>query len=81
VALGSLWCGGTVAVLAANNVAAVTAVYAAILAVGVIAGVIAFGWARRTRHERRLWHNMHNTDTVAIVLELEECVRELEQTR
>jgi hypothetical protein len=58
----------------------VTAVYAAILAVGVIAGVIAFAWARRTRRERRLWHATHNTDTVAIVLELEECVRELEQT-
>jgi hypothetical protein len=57
-----------------------TAVYAAMLGVGIIAAVVAVVWARLTRHERRIFHNTNRTDQVAIVLELEECVRELEQT-
>jgi hypothetical protein len=58
-----------------------TAVYAAMLGVGIVAAVVATIWARRTRHERRIFRQTNRTDQVAIVLELEECVRELEQAR
>ena len=41
--------------------------------------MVAVVWARRTRHARKLWISSRRTDAVAIVLELEDCVRELEQ--
>ena len=41
---------------------------------------VAAVWAWRTRHQRRVWRNTrHDTAKAAIVLELEEKVRELEQ--
>ncbi len=49
-------------------------------AVGAVLCVIGAVWALRTRHARRVWRRtQHNASTVAIVLELEEKVRELEQ--
>ena len=56
-----------------------TAVYAGMLGVGIVAAIVATVWARRTRHERHIFRHTNRTDQVAIVLELEECVRELEQ--
>jgi len=42
--------------------------------------VVAAVWAWRTRHQRRVWRNTrHDTAKAAIVLELEEKVRELER--
>jgi hypothetical protein len=56
-----------------------TALFATLLGLGLALLVLAAIWALRTRHERRLWHRTrHNTEKVAIVLELEEHVRELE---
>jgi predicted acyltransferase len=49
------------------------------LGLGIAIVVVSFLWARRTRHERKLWRASRRADTVAIVLELEECVRELDQ--
>jgi hypothetical protein len=56
-----------------------TAVYAAMLGVGIVAALVAIIWTLRTRRERRIFRKTNRTDQVAIVLELEECVRELEQ--
>jgi len=47
---------------------------------GGVLCVVAAVWAWRTRHQRRVWRNTrHDTAKAAIVLELEEKVRELEQ--
>jgi hypothetical protein len=55
-------------------------VYAAMQILGGVLCLFAIVWAFRTRHQRRVWRNTkHDTSTVAIVLELEEKVRELEQ--
>ena len=46
---------------------------------GGVLCVVAAVWAWRTRHQRRVWRNTrHDTAKAAIVLELEEKVRELE---
>ena len=58
----------------------VTALYATLLGVGYVLCTVALVWAWRTRHQRRVWHNArHDTSKVAIVLELEERVRAMEQ--
>jgi len=55
-------------------------VYLGLLTVGVALLAAAVVWARRTRHERRVWRrSRHNTSTAAIVLELEERVHEIER--
>ncbi|HEV7526367.1 MAG TPA: hypothetical protein VGP92_15460 [Acidimicrobiia bacterium] len=57
-----------------------TALYAGMQILGGLLCAIALVWAWRTRHPRNLWRRArHDTSTVAIVLELEEKVRELEQ--
>ena len=56
-----------------------TAFFASLIVLGVACCVAAAVWARRTRHARKLWRSSRRTDAVAIVLELEDCVRELEQ--
>lgn len=58
-----------------------TAAYAALLGLGIVIVIVSFLWARRTRHERKLWRASRRADTVAIVLELEECVRELDEAQ
>ena len=56
-----------------------TAFFATLIVLGAGCCVVAVVWARRTRHARKLWRSSRRTDAVAIVLELEDCVRELEQ--
>ena len=57
-----------------------TVLFTTMQAVGAVLCVIGAVWALRTRHARRVWRNtQHNASTVAIVLELEEKVRELEE--
>ena len=56
-----------------------TAFFATLIVLGAGCCVVAVVWARRTRHARKLWKTSRRTDAVAIVLELEDCVRELEQ--
>jgi hypothetical protein len=56
----------------------VTAFYAALVGIGFALLAAALIWAWRARHARRLWHASHHAETVAIVLELEEHVRDLE---
>lgn len=54
-------------------------VYWALIGVGCLLCVLALWWTARTQHIRALWRtSRHNASTVAIVLELEECVQELE---
>jgi hypothetical protein len=56
-----------------------TALFATLLGIGLALLVFSAVWAWRTRHERRLWRaTRHNTAKAAIVLELEDKVRELE---
>jgi hypothetical protein len=56
-----------------------TALFATLLGIGLALLVLAPVWAWRTRHERRLWRaTRHDTAKAAIVLELEDKVRELE---
>jgi hypothetical protein len=56
-----------------------TALFAMLLGIGCALLVFSAVWAWRTRHERRLWRaTRHNTAKAAIVLELEDKVRELE---
>lgn len=55
-------------------------VYVSMQVVGAVLCLVAVVWALRTRHQRRVWRvARHDTSTAAIVLELEEKVRELEQ--
>jgi hypothetical protein len=56
-----------------------TALFATLLVLGLALLVFSALWAWRTRHERRLWRaTRHDTAKAAIVLELEDKVRELE---
>jgi hypothetical protein len=58
----------------------VTALYATLFFVGCALCAISVVWAWRTRHARRVWRRArHDTSKVAIVLELEEKVRELDE--
>jgi hypothetical protein len=58
----------------------VIALYAAMQGVGLALCLFAAFWSWRTRHQRLIWRNTrHDTARAAIVLELEEKVRELEQ--
>ena len=57
-----------------------TAIYHAMQAIGAVLCVASFVWSVRTRHQRRVWrHSGHNATTAAVVLELEEHVRRMEQ--
>ncbi len=57
-----------------------SAYFVAMQGIGAVLAVVAVAWAWRTRHERRVWRRTrHDTATVAIVLELEEKVRELDR--
>jgi hypothetical protein len=56
------------------------AVYAVMQGVGLVLCIVAAVWSWRTRHQRRVWRRTrHDTARAAIVLELEEKVRELEE--
>jgi hypothetical protein len=58
----------------------VIALYATMQGVGLALCVLAAVWTWRTRHQRLIWRSTrHDTARAAIVLELEEKVRELEQ--
>jgi hypothetical protein len=58
----------------------VTALFATLFGLGCLLCGVASGWAWRTRHARQVWRRArHDTSTVAIVLELEEKVRELDE--
>jgi hypothetical protein len=58
-----------------------TALYAASVAAGGVLCAVALVWAARTRHVRKVWRAArHQAGKVAIVLELEECVRQVEAT-
>jgi hypothetical protein len=55
--------------------------YWAMIGVGSLLCILAVVWSARTQHIRALWRtSRHNASTVAIVLELEERVQELEMT-
>lgn len=57
-----------------------TAVYHAMQAAGAALCIGSCVWASRTRHQRRVWrHSGHNVTTAAVVLELEEQVRRMDQ--
>ena len=63
----------------ARSLFAMVVLYAAMQVAGLVLCVVAALWAWRTRHQRQVWRNTrHDTARVAIVLELEEKVRELE---
>jgi len=58
----------------------VITLYAVMQGVGLVLCVVAAVWSWRTRHQRVVWRSTrHDTARAAIVLELEEKVRELEQ--
>jgi hypothetical protein len=58
----------------------VSALYVSMQIVGSVLCLVAFVWAVRTRHQRHVWRDArHDTSTAAIVLGLEEKVRELEK--
>jgi hypothetical protein len=58
----------------------VIALYAVMQGVGLVLCILAAVWSWRTRHQRRVWRSTrHDTARAAIVLELEEKVRELEE--
>ncbi len=58
-----------------------TELFAALVGLGVLMCIGAAVWSLRTRHERKLWRTTrHDTSTVAIVLELEDRVHELDRT-
>jgi hypothetical protein len=57
----------------------VTALYAGLVGLGLAMCITALVWSFRTRHERKLWRSTRrDSSTVALVLELEDRVRELE---
>ena len=63
-----------------RSILVVTALYVAAIVIGVGLCVVSVVWTVRTRHERHVWRRTrHDTSTAAIVLELEERVREVEQ--
>jgi hypothetical protein len=54
--------------------------YIGLIAFGGLLCIVAATWSLRTRHERKLWRNArHDTAAVALVLELEEHVHELDR--
>ena len=54
-------------------------VYVALVGLGCVSCATATVWSIRTRHERKVWRSTrHDTEVVAIVLELEERVHELD---
>ncbi len=56
-----------------------TVLYAVLAGLGLVLCLGAAVWSVRTRHERKLWRTTrHDTSTVALVLELEDRVHELE---
>ena len=56
-----------------------TALFATLLGIGLALLVFSAVWAWQTRHVRRLWRaTRHDTAKAAIVLELEDKVREFE---
>ena len=56
-----------------------TGLYATLIGVGCALLLLAAVWWLRSRHTRKLWRSTsHDANRVAIVLELEEKVRELE---
>jgi len=58
----------------------VTALFATLFVIGCLLLASAVVWAWRTRHAREVWRRArHDTSKVAIVLELEEKVRELDE--
>jgi hypothetical protein len=58
----------------------VQTLFATLLGAGIVLCAVAIVWARRTRHERSVWRRTHHdSSATAIVLELEEKVREVEQ--
>lgn len=63
-----------------RSILVVTALYLAALVIGVCLCALSALWTVRTRHERHVWRrSRHDTSTAAIVLELEERVRKLEE--
>ena len=64
----------------APSLGAVIVLYAVMQGLGLAFCVVGAVWAWRTRHQRLLWRKTrHDTARVAIVLELEEKVRALEE--
>lgn len=60
----------------------VTALFIALVVAGIACCAAAIVWSLRTRHVRRLWKAAnHDSRKVALVLELESRVRELEAPR
>jgi hypothetical protein len=56
-----------------------TGLYWAMIGTGLLLCVLAAVWTARSHHIRALWRtSRHNATTVAIVLELEERVQQLE---
>jgi hypothetical protein len=54
--------------------------YVGLIGFGCLLCIAAATWSFRTRHQRRLWRNAsHNTEAVALVLELEDRVHELDR--
>lgn len=57
-----------------------TVLYVTLIGLGCVLCIGAAVWSIRTRHERKLWRTtQYDTSTVAIVLELEERVHELDR--
>jgi hypothetical protein len=57
-----------------------TVVFALLLGAGAVLCVAAIAWAVRTRHARQLWRRTHHDlPKVALVLELEERIQQMEQ--
>jgi hypothetical protein len=58
----------------------VEALYIGLIGFGGLVCIASATWSLRTRHERKLWRNArHDTAAVALVLELEERVHELDR--
>ncbi|HTL87276.1 MAG TPA: hypothetical protein VL856_18990 [Acidimicrobiia bacterium] len=56
-----------------------TVVFAVLLGAGAVLCAAAIAWAVRTRHARQLWRRTHHDlPKVALVLELEERLHEIE---
>ena len=56
-----------------------TVLYAGLVGLGLAMCIAALVWSVRTRHERKLWRSTRrDSSTVALVLELEDRVHELE---
>lgn len=65
-----------------DSVAVSAAPFVALLAVGCLVTLIGVVWFLRTKHLRSMWKRAnHDVTKVAIMLELEDRVRELESSR